>query len=222
MAASPLPRLLTQVLLLLHSWGPLWDQDWSVGHTEEEPERQRGHDYNCRNVIIYGMCPLEKEAEFTQCWGRKGGGMGGPQFCIKNCRQALAWCYHSVSLGKWLTFWHLLFLCLLPGITYEYNSNRDKGLNVTVHRLGILVTVRAFNLEFPESTRVGTAGSALGANQPTSQWQVQWWDRTVVTSSEQEQVLHESCEWTQSSHWESFCGRLGAWYIMEGIWPSAF
>lgn len=49
-----------------------------MGHTEEEPERQRGRDYNCRNVIIYGMCPLGKEAEFTQCWGRKGGGMGGP------------------------------------------------------------------------------------------------------------------------------------------------
>lgn len=22
--------------------------------------------------------------------------------------------------------------------------------------------------------------------------------------------------------WELFCGRLGAWYVTEGIWPSAF
>ena len=53
------------------------------------------------------------------------------------------------------------------------------ALNIAVHRLGILVTVRVFYLEFPESTQGGTAGSVLGANQPTSQWQVQRWDRVI-------------------------------------------
>lgn len=48
-----------------------------MGRTEEEAQGRRGRDCNCRNVIIYGLCPLGKEAEFIQCWGRKGGGMGG-------------------------------------------------------------------------------------------------------------------------------------------------
>lgn len=73
------------------------------------------------------------------------------------------------------------------------------ALNITAHRPGILVTVRVFYLEFPESTRGGTAGSVLGANQPTSQW-CRGGAGLLVTSSKQEQVLRESYEGTQSSH----------------------